>query len=459
MEDHIESLDTAHLFVEDTSPTTTGHSTHSGSNTATSAAVPQQRTKIVFYDSDDEDDRQKLAAAAAGNSTVKSAILPVVSEYELTTDQEDLVDDILFVEQKDVDAFFEDAKPTPPSGGLPLMVSSLMMPGGLGSVVGGAAGGATTSATTKTSGGIRYEVVPVPEEHLIRPAQRGRQNNDYRNNVSRVPRYVADPAAARSTKKRYRDSSEEREQEDLNASGIESNDKRYDRAEGEVIEEEGPAVVPLEEPLETTHAIVLPPNADPCLRNEQQQEGKVAEDEELLDEKGDEGACHVVRPPRLVKISDGYRLTLDEADLQDTFDDDGDGDEGGQDAPAPGEMAEGHPPPQQQQEEDEDDEDFDGDLDDEESSDDELDDSIVDAAVSAMINCCKDPEVCEQITCKKFVEIAEEQLAKKAKGEVTQEAFDEIMMSEVVRLQRQLRKWNRPPPAEPVIINGVKMDF
>lgn len=290
-------------------------------------------------------------------------VVEVNQEYNFELDEEELVDEILTVDQQTVDSFFEDVTPM--------------------------TAGARSESSAQSSAHSR--------------TQRPTNNNEDEGSTDaarpRAARVVTDATSAVATRKRFRDDGEDSLEGDDNSEVVVE-------AEGvigakEIIRRRLPSV-----------ASSAPP---------------VVEGEEVLaGELEDEEVPSAGTTTTVARELDGYLFTMDESDLQDYFDEEGDGED---------------------EEEDE--------------EDDGLDDLVIVSAVEQLVHCCTSDDQTddEKAAYAPFLEKARAALQELSDKTLTVDEFSEKMCNDVFRLQGTLRRLSRPPKDAPIIINGVLMDM
>lgn len=286
-------------------------------------------------------------------------VVEVNQEYNFELDEEELVDEILTVDQQTVDSFFEDVTPM--------------------------TAGARSESSAQSSSAHSRTQRPTNEDEGSTDAAR-----------PRAARIVTDATSAVATRKRFRDDGEDSLEGDDNSEVV--------------VEAEG--VIGAKEIIRRRLPSVAS-SAPPVVEGEEVPAGEL-EDEEVPSA----GTTTTV-----ARELDGYLFTMDESDLQDYFDEEGD------------------------EEEDE--------------EDDGLDDLVIVSAVEQLVQCCTSDDQTddEKAAYAPFLEKARSALQELSDKTLTVDEFSEKMCNDVFRLQGTLRRLSRPPKDAPIIINGVLMDM
>lgn len=152
----------------------------------------------------------------------------------------------------------------------------------------------------------------------------------------------------------------------------------------------------------------------------------------------------------------GYRLTVDEQQLQDSEDDGGNKSEPvagvGVDSDVHCSLGDNVNDGEVEEEEEEEEE--------EDEEDEELDEALVVAVVEQLVRCCESDELDEALrdAGANFLLKAQSCLQLLRDGEMNSADFGEEMRSDILRLQRAFQKTQRPKDA-PIVVDGVVMDM
>jgi hypothetical protein len=248
------------------------------------------------------------------------------------------------------------------------------------------------------------DVAPTSAERSMKMSAPTRQADDAEDGGDasarpRIARAATDATTAAATRKRFRDDGEDAEDDDDAAVVVEAEGvigakeiilRRFHSAASEVVPAADGDDVPADTDADEVH-----------------------------------NDTHTGVTTTVARDLDGYLLTMDESDLQDYFDDEGEEDE----------------------EEDE--------------EDDGLDDLVIVSAVEQLVNCCTSDDQTdeERAAYGPFLEKAKAALQELSDKTLTVDEFSEKMCNDVFRLQGTLRRLSRPPKDTPIIINGVLMDM